>query len=174
VRWKNAPLVATASNALPSNAPGASVANVSTSVSFSGLALSSSRCAFTSISASAIWNEMARVRSKSNTSHTRSAHSHGRWFTKSVRNHDPVTAPSGVPHASIACDTDGNLRSTNVRSTAWSTALASIELVKYPGRISSTMDARHQNAASSSMSSKSSAARKFMPWQYPTAGLCNA
>ena len=40
----------------------ASVANVSMRLSFSGLALSSNRCEFASISASAIWNEMARVR----------------------------------------------------------------------------------------------------------------
>ena len=47
-------------------------------------------------------------------------------MTYSVRNHEPVTAARGTPASSRAAPTRGNRASTNVLSTAWSTADASI------------------------------------------------
>ena len=80
----------------------------------------------------------------------------------------------GAPPRSNAASTRGNFSSTSRCSTAWSTADASIEFVKYPGTTSSHTEDKHQNAASSSISSSKSAAMKFIPWQYPTLGLCRA
>ena len=108
----------------PSNAAGAIATAASTTRS---VAAASRRVfALASTSARATWNSTVRLRSKSITSHTLSAVSHGSWFTYSAKNHDVVTALSGAPEVSNASCTRGNFSRTNVARTLWSAADASM------------------------------------------------